>query len=134
MNALFGDIAEVTQDGVTLTDGQTARFDPDDRRAPALASVLEDLRQQRSPVHIELDANGFIARTRIPMIIRVESITEKSDVFDVTLFRSHARHTVRRDAEPILRTLRAAAGREQWLAVTTTDSGEIIDARPYDKV
>jgi len=134
VNALFGDIAHVIGDTVTLTDGRTARFDPRDRRAPALASVLEDLREQRNPVYLELDTgSGFISRVRIPMIVRVESIREGPSEVTVTLFRSHARHTVRRDAHELLRTLRAA-GDDQWLAVTTTDSGEIIDARPYDRL
>jgi hypothetical protein len=130
VNALFGEVASVTPETVTLTDGRTAPFDPADRRAPALASVLEDLRQQRNAVHLELDEHGFVARVRIPMIVRVESITEGPDEIAVTLFRSHARHTLHRDARELLRALREAS-QDQWLAVTTTDAGEIIDARPW---
>ena len=132
MNTLFGDIAQVTTGTVTLTDGRTAHFDPADKRAPALASVLEDLREQRHPVCLELDpATGFIARTHIPLLARVESIAEgPSGDFEVRLFRSHARHTVRRENVDVLRTLRAAPG-EQWLAVTVADDGTILDARPY---
>jgi hypothetical protein len=114
------------------------RFDPADARAPALASVLEDLRDQRNPVDLEIDpVSAFILRVRVPYIVRVQSMAEEaSGDVTVMLIRSHTRHVVKRanpDAEELLRTLRAA-GNDRQLAVTTTDSGEIIDVRPFDRV
>lgn len=128
-NALFGKIEDISGGTVTLTGGITARFDPGDTRSAALLSALEDLRHLGHPVHLELEA-GAVTRVRIPKIVRVERIAEEGGEAVVALHPSHARHTVRNDA--LLRMLRQA-GRDEWLAVTVTDSGEIIDVRPWHR-
>jgi len=140
-NAVFGTISDISRSErditVSLTGDRTARFNPDDQRAPALASVLDDLRRQKMPAYLEIDpASGFITRVRIPDLVRVESIKESpSGDVSVTFERSHARYEVKRgsaDAAELLAALREAAGKKQWLAMTSTDDFEVIDVRPYE--
>lgn len=117
MNALFGRIATLTADTVTLTDGPTARFP--ERFAP----LLEQLRTRATPVYFEVDASTSVTRVRIPNLVRVDELTGTS----VTFHESAARHTI----DPGLAERLRAAGHRQ-LAVTTNDAGDIIDVRPYD--
>ena len=117
-NLVFGPAAELD-----------ARFAPNDERARARASVLEDLRRQKLPAYLELDGDGFVARIYVPELVRVQTITETAPgQATVTFERAHARYTVK-DAE-VLAALRLA-GKEQWLAVATSDAFEILDFRPY---
>ncbi len=140
-NAAFGTISELSRDtdrgtAVVLADGRTVRFDPADRRAAAFTSILEDLRSRKMPVYIETDpGSGFIGRVHLPKLVRIDRITEEpgGDV-SVMFEQSHARHVVKRDsaeAGELLRALREAR-KEQWLAVTVSDAGEILDVRPFD--
>jgi hypothetical protein len=134
-NALFGVIEEVARGNeregtrISLGGNAVARLDPNDKRASALAGVLEDRGRRKMPVYIEVDpGTGFVARVYIPKLTRVERIVEEGGKTTVMLERSHARHTVR-DADA-LRALREA-GKDKWLAVTVNDQFEIIDVRPY---
>jgi hypothetical protein len=118
-NALFGTVSDID-----------ARFAQNDRRAPALTSVLDDLRRQKRPAYLELDEAGFVTRIRIPELVRVETFTETpSGDFSVTFERSHARYTVKRESAEAA-ALREA-GTAQWLAVTATDDFRILDVRPW---
>jgi hypothetical protein len=135
-NALFGvpvDIARADErigTRISLGPDLVARLNPNDGRSRALEGVLEDRRRRRMPVYLELDANGFIERARIPKLVRVQRIVEEADGTVSVLFEnSHARHIVR-DPE-ILAAVRAVS-RERWLAVTVNDRSEVIDLRPYD--
>ena len=116
MNALFGDIASVTGNTVTLTDGRTARF------AARLTPILEQLRERGMPVYLEVDERGSVTRVRIPRIVRVDELTGTS----VTFHESAARHDIGHGLAEVLR-----ANRHRQLAVTTDESGDIIDVRPY---
>jgi hypothetical protein len=117
VNALFGDIASLTGDTVTLTDGRTARF------ASRWTPLLEQLHQRGMPVYLELDASNAVTRVRIPNLVRVDELTDSSVTFD----QSSARH----DIDPGLAE-RLRASQHRRLAVTTNDAGDIIDVRPYD--
>lgn len=117
MNALFGTIAEVGRDTVTLTDGLAAHF------APRFTPLLEQLRTSGMPVYLELDESRAIARVYIPDIVRIETLTDDS----VTFTESHARHTIDRS---VANRLREYENRQ--VAVTTNDAGEIIDIRPCE--
>lgn len=134
-NALFGTITDISRDergvAITLSDQRTARIVTDEKRASALAAVLEDLRRRKLPVYLDADAAGTAAGVMLPKLVKVETITEHhgSEV-SVTFEQSHARHTVARDSAE-LRTLREA-GKARWLAVTVNDRFEIIDVRPYE--
>jgi hypothetical protein len=109
-----------------------ARFNPDDRRAQAFASVLEDLRRQKLPAYLELDDSGFVARIRVPELVRVEKITETpAGGATVTFERAHARYIVKSEDADVLAALRAA-GKDQWLAVAVTDDFMILDVFPYE--
>src|SRR5258708_6903568 len=140
-NAIFGTIKELPRDAdrgaaVVLADGRTVRFDPADRRAAAFTTILEDLRSRKMPVYLETDpGSGFITRVHLPKLVRVERMTESpGGEVSITFEQSHARHVLKRDsaeAGELLRVLREARN-EQWLAVTVSDAGEIIDVRPYD--
>lgn len=134
-NALFGVIEEVARaderGGIRVAvGGRQARLNPNDNRSRALEGVLEDRRRRKMPVYLELDANGFIERARIPKLVRVERIVEEADGTASVLFEnSHARHIVR-DAETIAAV--RAAGKDRWLAVTVNEKAEVLDLRPYD--
>lgn len=117
MNALFGDIASVTGNTVTLTDGRSARF------AARLTPILEQLYERGMPVYLEVDEPGSVTRVRIPRILRVDELTDNS----VTFNESAARHDIDRDLADILRT-----HQHRRLAITTDESGAIIDVHPYD--
>lgn len=134
-NAVFGAITDLSRDGVTLAESGTVRFDPGEKHTDRYVALLEDLRRRKMPVYIETDPQtGFVRRIYLPNIVRVDSIRESpSGEISVTFERSHARHTVRRDAEgeSLLRTLREA-GKDRWLAVTVSDRQEILDVRPYE--
>lgn len=124
MNALFGDIASVTGNTVTLADGRTARFDPADERSAALASLVENVRRLPNPIYLELDpVSEWIRRVRIPRVLSIDSLTDTS----VTFNESAARHVIDRDLADVLRT-----HQHRRLAITTDESGSIIDVHPYD--
>ena len=123
-------------DGVSIVfeDGQTARLYPGDRAAGML-QILEQLRQMRAPVYVEVQPeNKEITRLLIPLVTRVTSISEsEAEEIKVELQLSHARHLLKRrnpDFAQLLETLSGAQRNKTWLIVTETDEHEIIDARP----
>jgi Glutaminase len=111
----------------------TARLFPGDRAA-AMLDILEQLRQMRFPVYVEINPQTRgIMRLLIPLLTRVLALTEAAEGFTVDLEASHARHRLARnnpDFPALLQTLRTALAAKQSLIVTETDAHEIIDARP----
>ena len=119
---------------IVFEGGQTARLYPGDRAAGRL-HILEQLRQMRAPVYVEVrPENGEITLLLIPLVTRVAAISETgADEIKVEFLLSHARHLLKRnnpDFGQLLETLRAARESNAWLVVTETDEHEIIDARP----
>jgi len=123
-------------DGVSIEfeGDQTARLFPGDRAAGML-HILEQLRQMRAPVYVEVrPETREIIRLLIPLVTRVTAISEaQGDEVRVELQLSHAVHrltTANPDFSQLLETLRSALEKKSWLIVTETDEHEIIDARP----
>jgi hypothetical protein len=119
---------------ISFEGDRTARLYPQDRAAGML-EILEQLRQMRLPVYVEVDpATRGIMRLLIPLLTRVAAIGEAgAEEFRVDLEASHARHRLKRtnpDFGELLEILRAALAKKTWLIVTETDDHEIIDARP----
>lgn len=126
------------EDGLTveLEGERRVRLDPDDRRSPGFAQVLDGLRQQRLPVYLEVDPEtSAITRLLIPYVSRIAGIGSLDvDVLAVELEQSHARHVLRRgapDFEELERQLREALDKGDPVVVTETDDHEIIDVRPH---
>jgi hypothetical protein len=120
---------------IEFRSGETARLLRSDIAA-ALLDILDDLRDQRAPVYVEVEADGqAITQLRIPLIVKVEEVREmRGGDVDVVLFPSHARHTLSRKSEnfgALLETLLRHHDKDDWLLVTETDLHEIIDARPF---
>src|SRR5260370_28842554 len=90
---------------VVFEGEQTARLLPGDRAAGML-EILEQLRQLRAPVYVEVrPENKEITRLLIPLVTRVSDVSESGADFTVDLRASHARHQVRRksaDFAPLL--------------------------------
>ncbi len=123
-------------DGVSIVfeDDQIARLFPGDRAAGML-NILEQLRQMRAPVYVEVrPENREITRLLIPLVTRITAISEtEAEEINVELQLSHARHLLKRrnpDFAQLLEILRVAQRNKAWLIVTETDEHEIIDARP----
>jgi hypothetical protein len=123
-------------DGVSIEfeGDQTARLFPGDRAAGML-QILEQLRQMRAPVYVELrPETREIIRLLIPLVTRVTAMSEaRGEEVRVELQLSHAVHrlvTANPDFTQLLETLRSALEEKSWLVVTETDEHEIIDARP----
>ena len=123
-NAIFGAVTRVEGDSVEFEGRRTARFNVAGYRA-----LLEDLHRRKMPAYAEIDANDTIARLRVPIVVRVESIAGDEVMFEF----SHARHKLPRDAdyEDLSRRLREAKEKGEWIAVAETDRHEIIDVRPF---
>ncbi|HVS81867.1 MAG TPA: protein-glutamine glutaminase family protein [Pyrinomonadaceae bacterium] len=122
-------------DGVAVVfeGDQTARLYPGDRAAGML-QILEQLRQMRAPVYVEVrPENREITRLLIPLVTRVTTISDtEAEEIKVELQLSHARHLLKRknpDFPQLLETLNSAQRNKAWLIVTETDEHEIIDAR-----
>jgi hypothetical protein len=118
---------------IVLEGEQTARLLPGDRAAGML-EILEQLRQLRAPVYLEVRPDSTeITRLLIPLVTRVSNVSEIGADFAVELQASHAQHLVKRknpDFAQLLETLRSAREKNATLIVTETDDHEIIDARP----
>jgi glutaminase-like protein len=118
---------------IAFEGDRTARLYPGDLAAGML-EIIEQLRQMRLPVYIEVDPETRgIARLLIPLVTRVAAIAEAgAEEFRVDLEASHARHRLKRknpDFAQLVETLRSALAKKAWLIVTETDDHEIIDAR-----
>src|SRR5262245_1301542 len=75
---------------------QTARLLPGDRAAGML-EILEQLRQLRAPVYLEVRPDSKeITRLLIPLVTRVSNVSEVGADFVVDLQASHAVHRVKR--------------------------------------
>jgi hypothetical protein len=120
--------------------GVIARLFPSDRSAGML-EILEQLRQMRLPVYVEVDPQTRgITRLLIPLVTRVMAIASApsrglkaapSD-FAIDLEASHARHLLNAshpDFANSLEMLRAGLASKKPLIVTETDAHEIIDVR-----
>ncbi|HEY5029613.1 MAG TPA: protein-glutamine glutaminase family protein [Candidatus Angelobacter sp.] len=120
--------------------GVTARLFPGERAAGML-EILEQLRQMRLPVYLEVNPQTRgITRLLIPLLTRVLAIepaarmglpAAQSD-FGVDLEASHARHLLKAshpDFADSLEMLRAGLATKKPLIVTETDDHEIIDVR-----
>lgn len=134
-NAIFGAITRVDGTTVEFEGQRVARLTGDARRVDGLIALLVDLQRRKRPVYVELDPNtDTIARVRVPIVVRVESMTaETTGDIDVMFENSHARHVLRRDADfdDLARALRDAQEKNEWIAVAETEGHEIIDLRPY---
>ncbi|HEY2237081.1 MAG TPA: protein-glutamine glutaminase family protein [Candidatus Angelobacter sp.] len=120
--------------------GVIARLFPGDRSAGML-EILEQLRQMRLPVYVEVDSQTRgITRLLIPLVTRVLAIASAPSMglkaspsdFGVDLEGSHARHLIKAtqpDFAASLEILRAGLASKQPLIVTETDAHEIIDVR-----
>ncbi|HEX4953010.1 MAG TPA: protein-glutamine glutaminase family protein [Thermoanaerobaculia bacterium] len=95
--------------------------------------ILEGLRRLRTPVYLEIDpATRRITRLLIPLVTRVSQVVEGQGAVSVVLEASHAHHQLSRergDFAELLATLREAADKGSWLAVTENDAHEVIDVR-----
>ena len=130
--ALFGTITAFTTDiergtFITLSDRDTARFDPNDRRV----RVLEDLFQRKRLVYLEVDEFDTVSTVLLPKVVLVDKIIEQGGEISVTFVNSQTRAVVKPDSDE-LRVLREAAGKKQWVAVTVNDRFEILDVRPFE--
>ena len=134
-NAIFGAITRVDGTTIEFEEQRVARLTGDERRVNGLISLLVDLQRRRMPAYVELDPTAdTIARVRVPIVVRVESMTaEETGAVSVMFENSHARHVLPRDAdfEDLSRALRDAKEKNEWIAVAETEGHEIIDLRPY---
>ena len=123
-------------DGFTVRfEGErSARLMPGERAAGQL-EILAELQRIQHPAYVEASPDtGAITRLLIPLVAQVAGIVDDAEGVAVELEISHARHFLRRsnpDFEELLRTLRAAQGKDTSWIVTETDDHEIIDVRPF---
>ena len=128
---------ETSPDGylIEFRTGETARLLRGDLAA-AMLDLLEDLREQRAPVHVEIEGDARrIAQLRLPKIQKVQEVHDSaSGGIEVVLFPSHARHTLSRkneDFEALLIALLEGTHKGEWMLITETSLHEIIDVRPF---
>src|SRR5262249_60190596 len=80
---------------VVLEGEQAARLLPGDRAAGML-EILDQLRQLRAPVYLEVRPDTKeITRLLIPLVTRVSSVSESGADFSVELQASHAQQQVK---------------------------------------
>jgi hypothetical protein len=121
---------------VTFAGGRTAYLDPNDKRSPVWAAILDELRQEGSPVYIEIDpTNDGISELLLPATFYIEDLQQlDTGDYDVTFLFSHARHFLRQsnpDFRVMLDELQNARRNGLTVAVTETPvDHEIIDVRP----
>jgi Glutaminase len=131
---------EKTPDGflIEFRGGATARVLAGERAAAAMLDLLDDLRQQKAPVYVEVgEERDAIALLMIPTVTQIEEVREVADGgIDVVLSMSHARHRLERKNEEftaLLEALLQLSEKDQWALVTETDRHEIIDVRPLQR-
>ena len=123
-------------DGVEVSFEQApvVRLVPGDIAVGTL-EILEQLRRIRQPAYVEFDPETrAIVRLLIPLVSRVETIREDSDVIRIRLEASHAIHTLDRntpDYDELRTTLVEAEKSRETLVITDTDDHRIIDVRPW---
>ncbi len=124
-------------DGVAieLEGERAARLFPGEGAAGRL-EILEGLRRLRTPVYLEVqpETRG-ITRLLIPLVTRVTRLVETGEHgVNLELEASHARHRLppdRGDFRELLAVLRTAVEKRSWLAVTETDTHDLLDVRPW---
>jgi hypothetical protein len=135
-NAVVSTVVRLEPPLVELEEGRRVRLDPEDRRSPGFARVLDGLSKLRLPVYLEVDPEtSVVARLLIPYVARVVGIRSANDrTLTVDIMPSHARHVLRSDAqdfEELERQLRDAMATGEPVVLTEDDAHEIIDVRPY---
>lgn len=116
-------------------NGRTVRFDPQDRRGPALGGIAREMQRLGRPVYVEVSPEDVVTRMLLPTVGRVLALHDEpgGDV-RVELDASHAVHVVRRegpDFEPIVRELRAARETGESVAIAETDDHEVVHVAPF---
>jgi hypothetical protein len=121
---------------VELESGQRGRLDPADRRSAGFAQILNQMRERRMPVYLEIDPEtSAVTRLLIPRVTRVIGIRPIDEgVLGVELELSHARHVLRSaapDFAELERQLREALLGGQPVILTEDDAHNIIDIRSF---
>jgi hypothetical protein len=97
--------------------------------------VLEQLRDQRRPVYVEVaPAGAAVTRVLLPLVTRVVGLEERGDELLVELAYSHAVHRVKLsepDGPELARALRRAADGEGALIVTEDAAHAVVDVMEY---
>jgi hypothetical protein len=140
-NAIVGKINRLDREAeggaeIELEDGRRARIDPKDRRATGFVELLESRRERGRPVYLEVDPDtGAITRFEIPLVGRVESVTETpAEDLDIVMPPSHGAHYLRRtspDFDAWAGLLREAIDKGLPVIITQDDRQEVIDLRFY---
>ena len=123
-------------EGVAIQiEGQRAARLTASDRAQGQLEILIELQRIQHPAYLEVNPDtGAITRLLVPLVVKVAALRPSPEGALVELEISHARHVLRRSApdfDELMRTLRAAEGKDtQWI-VTETDEHEIIDVRPF---
>lgn len=116
---------------VEFDDGEQIRLDPDDRRTPGFAEILEELSKQHRPVYIEAGPSGSIERLLIPYVTRVAGLEESDRGLEIQLEDSHARHLLPPGREDLAGTLREAFETKTPMVFVVGFEQELVDIRAY---
>ena len=129
-------LREVPPDGFTIEfEGKlVARLLPDEK-ASGILEILEESRKMGIPVYVDVYSDSkAITRLLIPLLAKVNRISEKEDEIYVEMEISSARHVLNRsnpNFDELLKNLRTAEKNKTLMIITETDKHEIIDVRPF---
>jgi Glutaminase len=133
------DIEAPTEEGgdvmVVLDGERRVRLDAQNPRSAGLRIVLEQLREQRRPVYVEVDPDsGAIGRILIPLATRVVGLVERGDELLLEVVASHAIHRLDLrddDAAQLAEVLRRALDSGGGVILTEDESHRVIDVLEY---
>ena len=119
---------------VAFEEGAAGRLVPGDIAVGTL-EILDELRRLGQPAYVEIEPDRReIGRLLIPLVTRVESTRDDSDVVRVRLEASHAIHVLDRgaaDFDDMRTALVDATTSRVSLVITETDDHRIIDVRQW---
>lgn len=123
---------------IPFQSGRSARLDLSKPHAAVWASVLDSMRESNAPAYVEIDpATSEITNLLVPLSVGVENIKPADGDREVELVISHAKHFLRAanpDFEPLLALLEQARANKTLVAVTETESHDIIDVQPISGI
>jgi len=128
--------AEEGGDYTVVLDGERrVRLDARDPKATGYRTALEQLREQRRPVYVEVDpTRDAVTRLLLPHVTRVVSVLARGDELLVELADSQAVHRVNLNAPygaEIFEVLRRAAESKIGLIVIEDDLHVVLDVIEY---
>jgi len=122
--------------GVELDDGRRVRLLAGDKKSSTYAEILSGLEKLRQPVYLEVDPKTeAISLLRVPDVGRVREGRETSDGLEFQLDSSHARFSLKQDADEFDRLseiLSEAVRGRRPVILTSDERHDIIDVRFFE--